>query len=920
MNTSSHQPVGARLADVGKVQRTWRALAVLVLVLGCFALAVDQPARGQSTFAVPEAGQSGEFFGDISFGGLDDSSQEPVSFTAQYYATGSSGQLEIEAVLGKSWHIYSTTQPSGGPLPTKFSIKAPAGVSVSGAFKPDSPPAKSVSKIYPGVTIEEHEGVVRWSAPIKVPAGFQKGIKIEVSALTCQNGGSCLPFDETLTASFAGADSPDRSDQAAASKVAAEATANEDADELNADKLLAEKSAKLATFQGTDYPVVWTAGVASSIAPGDKAALVFRAEPPTEYHVYKAVIDDEESSTNFVVTEKSGLLVGLPGSTNPVIEKSLAPPIPGIPPLPPVEYHKGSVAWSLPIRVTKATAPGDYRIQGYVCYQACTDKSCLPPMAFEFSATVTVADETVTTLRPIEIKSAKYSAAIDLAASTKWVDPLKADSNPTPPPAASDADAEAPAGQSEPNGPPPPSDDASQSGQQASSPIAAPVDESTHASLPWILLFALAGGFILNFMPCVLPVIGIKIMSFAKQAGEDRKQVMLLNLAYVAGIMLIFAGLSVLAVVFSLGWGEQFGFFYVRLGLTVVIFALALSYLGVWELPTPGVATGKSSEELQNKEGLTGAFFTGAFATILATPCSGPFLGAALAATTQLDTVSSVLVIMTVGLGMSLPYIMLGLFPSAIGFLPKPGNWMVTLKEFLAFLFLGTVAYFFNQFADGQKLAVFVTLIGVWFGCWIIGKVPPWESYKKQLRGWSLGVASAALIGFLGFTYLTRETSNDDIYIVDNHLRWERFNEERLQAHLTEGKTVMLDFTAEWCPNCKLNTRLALDTEPTKEMLDQLDAVPMLADMTDRPPEITQKLKQEFKSKSIPFLVIYPGGTPSQPIVMRDLVTQSMVLDALRKAGPSEGTELNDPGPDNTQRLTSISTTQRDHASEIQSH
>jgi thiol:disulfide interchange protein len=323
-----------------------------------------------------------------------------------------------------------------------------------------------------------------------------------------------------------------------------------------------------------------------------------------------------------------------------------------------------------------------------------------------------------------------------------------------------------------------------------------------------------------------------------------------------------------------------------------MIFALALSYLGVWELPTPGVATGQSSQELQEKEGLTGAFFTGAFATLLATPCSGPLLGVALGYTIYLQPIETAAVMMTVGLGMSLPYILLGLFPSAIGFLPKPGNWMVTLKEFLAFLFLGTVAFFFNQFSDGDKLPVFVTLIGVWFGCWVIGKVPPWETLSKRLRGWTIGVASAAAIGWLAFTYLAAKPSptpdaSGVEYIVDNHLRWEKYDEERLQDLHEAGTTVMLDFTAAWCVNCIVNKHVALDTEATSKLLEELDGVAMLADLTNQPQHILTKLETELGSKSIPMLAIYPGKEPGAPIVLRDLVTQSMVLKALKKAGPS---------------------------------
>jgi thiol:disulfide interchange protein len=581
----------------------------------------------------------------------------------------------------------------------------------------------------------------------------------------------------------------------------------------------------------------------------------------------------------------------------------LLPSIPGLPESPQVKYYRGAVTWALPIEVPKGTAAGEYKLEGYVGYQACTDKSCLQPKALQFTASVAVSDSTPSQLRPIEMTVAAYATAIDAAASTEWVDPIGTQ------PAGEATDSEADQAAEEESAREPDAaqianeptaerdsttDSAAIAGDPAPSETAAdPTPASSRASLPLILLMALGGGLILNLMPCVLPVVGLKIMSFVQQAGEDRRRVFVLNFAYVAGILAVFAGLTALAVFASFGWGQQFTYFPVRLGLIVLIFALALSYLGVWELPTPGVGTGETSQELQSREGFTGAFFKGAFATILATPCSGPLLGVVLGYTITLQPIETAAVMMTVGIGMALPYILLGLFPRLIGFLPKPGNWMVTLKEFLAFLFLGTVAFFFNQFSDADKLPVFVTLIGVWFGCWIIGKVPPWEALHKRVRGWTVGVVSAILIGWFSFNYLSENEANGVAqanpggeYIVDNHLRWEKYSEERLRELQAQGKTVMLDFTAAWCTNCFVNKKVALDTKPTSRLLQQLDGVAMLADWTDQNTEIESKLR-ELDSKSIPVLAIYPGKSPKDPIVLRDLVSQASVLSALERAGPS---------------------------------
>ncbi|WP_143543908.1 protein-disulfide reductase DsbD family protein [Rhodopirellula sp. MGV] len=843
-----------------------RALALVMAVLLATVVTPVSAQFDSSTFSPEGFGQSDAFgegtdvFDSINFGGISTDTGEPYQFSAKYFSSEGKGRVEVEAVIGKSWHIYSTTQPSGGPLPTKLKIKSPATVTIVGPVEPDEAPTKSVSDIYPGVTIEEHEGTVVWSAPIELPAGFEGDIEVDIKSLVCKTGGSCMPANETLIATRAG---PFVEQLSVASTVDAET-----ADPFAAD------SSKATKFQDEDYEVSWLAGVSASIAAGQRGELLFRAKPSGSYHVYSAKTDDSRNATNFIITEKHGLKVGKPHTEQPLIKSKV---------IPSVRYHDGEATWSLPISVPEDTSAKAYDIKGYIAYQACNDTSCLQPMAFEFTATVHVADKTDLALQPIKITTVKYIHALDAAAEVDWVDPVDPLSGGE---TLSDAGGDTPADSVANN-------DAGN--EQDDTAVVAITDESgRQAGLPVILLLAFGGGIILNLMPCVLPVVGLKVMSFVQQAGEDRKRVMLLNFAYVAGILCVFALLAGLAVFASFGWGQQLAYFPVRLGLTVLVFALALSYLGVWELPTPGIATGNKSQDLQQREGPVGAFFTGVFATLMATPCSGPLLGAALAYTISLPGPEKAAVLMTVGLGMSMPYIVLGIFPSLVSFLPKPGNWMVTLKEFLAFLFLGTVAFFFNQFSDAQKLPVFVTLIGVWFGCWVVGKVPPWESMRKQIRGWSIGVVSAVAIGFFAFTYLTakpviRAQGSGVEYIVDDHLRWEKYDEQRLKELHAMGKTVMLDFTAAWCVNCIVNKEVALDTEQTRKMLDELDGVAMLADLTDQPEDLVRKLETELGSKSIPMLAIYPGKSPEKPIILRDLVTQGMVLSALESAGPSVG-------------------------------
>ncbi|NNE01503.1 MAG: disulfide bond formation protein DsbD [Pirellulaceae bacterium] len=823
-------------------------LALALLVTGQFGAIPAFPIS--SVQAQDDFAGDGSIFPNVNLGGFGGESENPADWSARYVLRPGTdeGVLEVEALLGRGWHVNSTTQPPGGPLPTKITIEAPQGAQLSAAFTPDRPPARSVSKIFKGITIEEFSDSVLWSAPIIVPPGFRGDIQVAVDGLTCTDAGKCIPVEEVLTAKYDG-DAPSGDQK---QTVAADAKSAEDS-----------KAAKPKVFRDGKYVVGWTATAPKAIAPGETARLRFTATPDAKFHVYAAVTDDADSSTNFVITKKSDLKIAAPTTDEPVISKKVLPTLPA------QRYYKGKVTWSLPVKVPEGTEPGEHDIEGFIVYQACTDNACHPPMALKFKTAILVGDGTGR--QDIQLVSAKRAEALDAAGTVKWVDDLASATpaiTPENTPDGSDNNSDV--------GPAVAAIGSQSTSRDASAAPVADAEATTPFAL--ILLLAFAGGVILNVMPCVLPVVGLKIMSFVKQAGEDQRRVFILNLVYVAGILFVFALLAALAVMFSFAWGEQFTFFSVRLGLAIVLFALALSYLDVWEIPVPGMAAGKASQEIQNREGYIGAFSKGMFATILATPCSGPMLGAIFGLTLGLTPVQTVAIFMVVGLGMSLPYVIIGAKPSLVSWLPKPGNWMETLKQFLAFLFLGTVAFFFAGFEDNEKTPLFITLIGVWFGCWIIGQVPNWDRVGRRFSAWVVGVTTAVVIGVGAFQFFDGG---------EKILKWEPYSEARLAQLQSEGKTVMLDFTANWCVNCQVNTKFAIDTEPTRKLVQELDAVAMIADWSNRDDPSIKKKLEELQSRSIPLLAIYPGDQPDQPIILRDLVSQGSVLEALRQAGPS---------------------------------
>jgi thiol:disulfide interchange protein len=441
-------------------------------------------------------------------------------------------------------------------------------------------------------------------------------------------------------------------------------------------------------------------------------------------------------------------------------------------------------------------------------------------------------------------------------------------------------------------------------------------------SLPVALLYGLLGGLILNLMPCVLPVLGLKLMSFAQQSGRARQEVFTMNLWYCAGVFAVFFALATASVAANiglagtnLGWGQQFQFVEFRIAMIGIVFAFALSFLGVWELPIPGFI-GEKAGHVQSQEGPLGAFLKGVLSTVLATPCSGPFLGPVFGFTLGQPTAVTYAVFGSIALGMSLPYILVGLFPGLVKFLPKPGNWMVTFKEVLGFVMLGTVAFLFFQLQKqpANFVPTFVMLIGIWMGCWWVGRAQE----RIGVAGFGQWVQATAIAGGIGLAALLWLGPPDSpirssliaslrparkllqqagpLARLNNYLpsespiEWEPFAPARLQELRTSGITVMVDFSADWCLTCKLNLQGAIETENVHDLVRKNRVVPVLADWTDGSEEIRAAL-EGLGSRSIPLLAIYPaakpGERPPEPIILRDLLTEGQVLTALEQAGPS---------------------------------
>jgi thiol:disulfide interchange protein len=309
-----------------------------------------------------------------------------------------------------------------------------------------------------------------------------------------------------------------------------------------------------------------------------------------------------------------------------------------------------------------------------------------------------------------------------------------------------------------------------------------------------------------------------------------------------------------------------------------LVFAMALSFLGVWEIPIPGfVGTGKAAE-VATHEGAAGAFAKGVVSTVLATPCSGPFLGSVFGSMLRQPPGIIFAIFATIGLGMSSPYLVIGAFPQLIRFLPKPGAWMDTFKHIMGFVLLGTVVFLFTFLHRDYLVATFGMLIGIWAACWWIGHVPLSAEFGRKLTAWLQGGVIATAVGWASFAILLPSAAL---------IPWQPFSLDALKKYRSEGKTVMVDFTADWCLTCKTNLKFAINRPDVLKMVQSNGIVPLLADWTDGSPEIKEMLGA-LESNSIPVVAIFPAGHPDEAIVLRDLISQGKLLEALKTAGPSQ--------------------------------
>src|SRR5437870_4643702 len=402
------------------------------------------------------------------------------------------------------------------------------------------------------------------------------------------------------------------------------------------------------------------------------------------------------------------------------------------------------------------------------------------------------------------------------------------------------------------------------------------------------LLFGFVGGFILNLMPCVLPVISLKIFGFIQQAGQSRQKIFRSGLAFTAGIFAWFIALALLLIALKAGgrdatWGGfQFTNAYFVLGLSVIVLVFALNLFGVFEISLPQSMTRGLLASSERKDNL-GSFFQGVFATVLATPCTAPFLGTALGFAFTQSPIVILSMFIAIAAGMSAPYFLLSAQPAWMRFLPQPGPWMSHVKQFMGFLLLATLLFLLyvlgaQRGLDGALWASCFLLI-VAIVCWMKGAfIVPAASAAK--RGISVAIMLVLVIAsgvyFIGDKF---QSAKVDIGQTNLPGDWQPFTPERLQTERDQGHAVFIDFTAAWCLTCKFNEKSVLESAAVREAFQRHGVVKLKADWTNGDPAIT-KILQQFGRPGVPLYVLYPGKS-EEPIVFPELLTKNIVLEKL---------------------------------------
>ncbi len=410
------------------------------------------------------------------------------------------------------------------------------------------------------------------------------------------------------------------------------------------------------------------------------------------------------------------------------------------------------------------------------------------------------------------------------------------------------------------------------------------------ASIWLALLFSFLGGIILNLMPCVLPVLSIKILGFVQQAHEEKTKAWHHGALFTGGVLASFWILAGTLLILraggeQLGWGFQLQSPLFLIFLSVFMLLFGLSMFGVFEI---GTSLTTVANKTQGASGLFGSFISGVTATVVATPCTAPFMGSALGFALTQPAWISMTIFTFLGLGMAAPYVLLSSIPALLKFVPRPGRWMESLKQFMGFLLVATVIWLLWVLGlqAGSNVVIFIMLILllVSVGGWIYGRwghlaMPPKTRVIATIIA-AVFILAPTVYGLTNWKTFAADVNLGGVTKAEG-MAWENFDEEKIQAARAAGRAVFVDFTAAWCLSCQVNEKVAFGNAEVQQAFHDKNILPLKADWTSRDEKITRALAA-FGRNSVPLYVYYPAKTGSEPVILPEIISPGIVLEALK--------------------------------------
>jgi len=771
-------------------------------------------------------------------------------------------ELAAKFAIEPGWHIYWRNRGEAG-METSFNWHLPPGFRVGPMRFPVPKRHVDQGDIHTFVLEGQPVILTELAVPQGLTPGEQVTVGVDVDWLVCKD--RCYKGGKSLSLSL---------------PVAMVAEKAEPANELTF--RMARNELPLPMDQARHLDRLWVAANVEKVKPSAEFEIAVVLEVQDGHH-----LNSHQPLSQFLIPtdlfhdRADGLLTGRARFPEGHLEPG---PVGGGQ----LSVYRGRTVITLPVTADASLTGEQVRLSGVVTYQACSDRTnqCFRPTAAEWSLTLPIAGlgETV------------MPANQELFRATGTRPAAGRESGP---------------------------------GERVERVIKdGPGEPSFSTSTTWLgrvqrrlsdlgvvgyLVMALIGGFILNLMPCVLPVVSIKILSFVQQARESRLRVFTLGLAFAAGIQLSFVVLGVLIVMLGQQWGGLFQRPQVVIGLAALVTAFALSLFGVFSLFAPKIV-GELGGKVQ-REGHLSAVGMGLLATLLGTACTAPFLSLVIAIASQQAPAVGMLIFVTAGLGMAVPYVLLAAKPAWLKVVPRPGPWMKTFEHVMGFCLLGTVVWLFNtvntQLGGEGLLWTLLFLLLVSVGVWFYGKVEYGASRGRKAAGYA--ATAACILGgwwlcFHGITTIPalvqeqrarRQSLGVDMFAgldwTKDKFPWIPYTRDRAMEAVKAGKTVFIDYTADWCVNCKANEKGVIDTAAVRQVMQRLGVLPFKADYTSKDPEITADLNK-YGRAGVPMYLIIPAHRPDDVILLDEVLTQGTLIRNLEMAGPSTGGVVSSEG------------------------